>query len=52
MWVLLVFILVGDGGVYQVEFGSQKACNDAKTVLSSTLGHDHRSLKLFCFPKD
>lgn len=51
MWVLVILFLIGDSGVYQVEFGSQKACTDAKTVISSSLV-DPRSLKMFCFPKD
>lgn len=52
MWILIVFMFTGSSSVYHVEFGSQKACNDAKTVVYSTLGTSARDVKLFCFPKD
>ena len=53
-WVLIFIFFNSLGGVVdtppaiQQEFGSQKACNDARTILNARFSNNTS----FCFPLD
>ena len=53
-WVLIFVFFNGLGGAVdtpaaiQQEFGSQKACNDARTILNARIPNSAS----FCFPLD